>query len=131
MNSRNRYKYLDRFNSIFSLDVEPVFLRLTPHKGSTSGRSDYGNNFVLLLNILLIAIQNAIQKINSTVASLEGRLTIYVGRISPFEVHRRTQIQFRVGTPGPQITVKAMTRAHSQFDLTPINRDSEQPVCLP
>ena len=42
-------KYLDRFNSIFSLDVEPVFLRLTPHKGSTSGRSDYGNNFVLLL----------------------------------------------------------------------------------
>ena len=45
-----KYKYLDRFNSIFSLDVEPVFLRLTPHKGSTSGRSDYGNNFVLLLN---------------------------------------------------------------------------------
>ena len=44
-------KYLDRFNSIFSLDVEPVFLRLTPHKGSTSGRSDYGNNFVLLLKM--------------------------------------------------------------------------------
>ena len=49
-------KYLDRFNSIFSLDVEPVFLRLTPHKGSTSGRSDYGNNFVLLLIIAICAV---------------------------------------------------------------------------
>ena len=51
-------KYLDRFNSIFSLDVEPVFLRLTPHKGSTSGRSDYGNNLVLLLITNMTARNN-------------------------------------------------------------------------
>ena len=66
-------------NSIFSLDVEPVFLRLTPHKGSTSGRSDYGNNFVLLLTCLSIALCITLEV--NTASGQEGLNMLQIGGV--------------------------------------------------